>query len=142
MFIWHAQWGRIEQKEVIKGGQKGHFWAQQIEMKSTFILGCSTYSSFNVFSAVRLTEEIIVSSVAIVVDPFPPDLIVIGLLGVVGNLLSFPPLVALPSNGLVNGGFLATPSNGVVGVFGAIGAILSFPLKNLPLLSIGIFMHS
>ena len=25
MFIWHAQWGRIEQKEVIKGGQKRPF---------------------------------------------------------------------------------------------------------------------
>ena len=34
MFIWHAQWGRIEQEEVIKGGQKRPFLGPTRRLKN------------------------------------------------------------------------------------------------------------
>ena len=38
MFIWHAQWGRIEQEEVIKGGQKRPFMGRTSPTKEPDIM--------------------------------------------------------------------------------------------------------
>ena len=75
-----------------------------LNVSSTFdIASFSPCSPIYVASIVRSVEQITISTIAFVVGTFPFDLVVTSILP------TFPPLVVLHTNGLINGRVLTTP---------------------------------